>query len=165
MNRKFWFIVINTVNTYRSRSIYSNIYSFHIFSKWLKWVIPLNMKLAILSVIWTMICESFWLGYSNQEIPFMDHSLVIAKGLCIIQWSYEPCCEGPQMTDGSWWRILTKCGPLEEWKANYASILAVRTHEHEHVQYEKAKRYDTGRWTSQVGKCPICYCGRVEGNY
>ena len=37
--------------------------------------------------------------------------------------------------DRSWWRVLTKCGPLEKGMANHFSILALRTHE----QYEKAK--------------------------
>ena len=31
-----------------------------------------------------------------------------------------------------------------------------------HEQYEKAKRYDTERWTPQVGRCPICYGRSVE---
>ena len=56
--------------------------------------------------------------------PFMDHSLVVAKGL---QCSYEPCRVGPPMTDGSWWRVLTKRGPLEEEMANHSSILATGT--------------------------------------
>ena len=29
--------------------------------------------------------------------------------------------------DGSWWRVLTKCGPLEKGVANHFSILALRT--------------------------------------
>ena len=29
--------------------------------------------------------------------------------------------------DGSWWRDLTDCGPLEEGMANHFSILALRT--------------------------------------
>ena len=41
--------------------------------------------------------------------------------------SYEPCCVGPPMMDGSWWRVLTKCGPLEKGMANHFSILALRT--------------------------------------
>ena len=45
----------------------------------------------------------------------------------VTQWSYEPCCVGPPKTDGSWWRVLTKCGPLEEGMANHFSILALRT--------------------------------------
>ena len=30
-------------------------------------------------------------------------------------------------TDGSWWRVLTECGPLERRMANHSSILALRT--------------------------------------
>ena len=37
--------------------------------------------------------------------------------------------------DRSWWRVLTKQGPLEKGMANHFSISALRTHE----QYEKAK--------------------------
>ena len=29
--------------------------------------------------------------------------------------------------DGSWWRVLTKCGPLEKGLASHFSILALRT--------------------------------------
>ena len=43
--------------------------------------------------------------------------------------------------DGSWWRGLTECGPLEKGMANRFSILALGTHE----QYEKVKRQDTER--------------------
>ena len=28
--------------------------------------------------------------------------------------------------DGSWWRVLTKCGPLEKGMANHFSIFALR---------------------------------------
>ena len=42
---------------------------------------------------------------------------------------------GPPKTDRSWWRVLTKRGPLEKEMANHFSILALRSHE----QYEKAK--------------------------
>ena len=35
----------------------------------------------------------------------------------------------------SWWRALTKCGPLEMRMANHFSILALKPHE----QNEKAK--------------------------
>ena len=34
--------------------------------------------------------------------------------------------EGPKM-NGSWWRGLTECGPLEKGMANHFSILALRT--------------------------------------
>ena len=34
---------------------------------------------------------------------------------------------GPPKTVGSWWRVLTKCGPLEKGMGNHFSILALRT--------------------------------------
>ena len=43
------------------------------------------------------------------------------------QWNYEPCCVGPPRMDGSQWRVLTKCGPLEKGIAKHFSILALRT--------------------------------------
>ena len=41
--------------------------------------------------------------------------------------SDEPCHVGPPKTNGSWWRVLTKCSPLEKGMANHFSILALRT--------------------------------------
>ena len=35
-------------------------------------------------------------------------------------------CRAPK-TDWSWWRVLTKCGPVEKGMANHFSILALRT--------------------------------------
>ena len=46
---------------------------------------------------------------------------------CLTQWNYEPCRVGTRKTDGSWWRVLTKCGPLEKGMANHFSTLALRT--------------------------------------
>ena len=34
---------------------------------------------------------------------------------------------GPPRMGGSWWRGLTKCGPLEKGMASHFSILALRT--------------------------------------
>ena len=45
----------------------------------------------------------------------------------LTQWNYEPCHVGSPKTDGSWWRVLTKCGLLEKRMANHFSILALRT--------------------------------------
>ena len=46
---------------------------------------------------------------------------------CLTQWNYEPCCVGTPKMDESWWRVLTKCGPLEKRMANHFSILTMRT--------------------------------------
>ena len=45
---------------------------------------------------------------------------------CLTQWNYEPCLVGLPKIDGPWWRVLTKCGPLEERMAHHSSILAMR---------------------------------------
>ena len=55
---------------------------------------------------------------------------------CLTQWNYEPCCVGPPKTNRSWWRILTKRGPLEKGMENHWVFLPWEPHE----QYEKAKR-------------------------
>ena len=68
--------------------------------------------------------------YLGKRKDHMDHNLGLT------QWNYETCHLGPPKTDGSWWRGLTECGPLEKGMANHFSILALRTHE----QYAKAKR-------------------------
>ena len=45
---------------------------------------------------------------------------------CPAQCNYEPCHVGPLKTDRSWWRVLTKCDPLEKGMANHFNILALR---------------------------------------
>ena len=38
---------------------------------------------------------------------------------CLTQWNYEPSHVGPPKMDMSWWRVLTKHGPLEKGIANH----------------------------------------------
>ena len=47
--------------------------------------------------------------------------------LCLTQWNCKPRCVWSPKTDGSWWRVLTKCGQLEKGMANHFTILALRT--------------------------------------
>ena len=60
---------------------------------------------------------------------------------CLTQGNYEPCHVGPPKMDGSWWRVLTKCDPLEKGMQTISVFLPAEPHEH----WEKAKRYDTER--------------------
>ena len=48
------------------------------------------------------------------------------KGACITQCSYEPHHAGPPKIDRSQWRVLTKCGPLEDGMADHSRILTMR---------------------------------------
>ena len=41
--------------------------------------------------------------------------------------NHEPCHARLPKMDGSWWRVLTKHGPLEKRMTNHFSILALRT--------------------------------------
>ena len=48
---------------------------------------------------------------------------------CLTQWNYEPYRVGPPKTDWSWWKVLTKCGPLENGMANHLVFLPWVPHE------------------------------------
>ena len=63
------------------------------------------------------------------------HWVVIhwVKGAWVTQWSYGPCCAGPPKTERSYWRVLTKHGPLEKEMATPSTILA-------HGWYEEVKK-------------------------
>ena len=74
---------------------------------------PLNLIHQKADRMKTTITEN-WPNWSQGPQP------------CLTQWHYEPCCVGPPKTDGSWWRVLTKHGPLEKEMANHFSILALR---------------------------------------
>ena len=45
----------------------------------------------------------------------------------VTQRNYELYHAEPPKADGSWWKVLTKCAPLEEGMANHISILALRS--------------------------------------
>ena len=56
-----------------------------------------------------------------------------------------------KLKQNSLWRLLTKHGPLEKGMLKTTSaFLPWEPHE----QYEKGKRYNTERWTLQVGRYP-----------
>ena len=57
-------------------------------------------------------------------------------------WSYEPCCVEPPKT-GHGGEVWKKCG---HWRRNWQTTSVFLPWE-PHEEYEKAKRYDTERWT------------------
>ena len=91
-------------------------------------------------------------------ILFFLGMVLIAVSCTMSQISIHSSSGTLSIRSRSWWRGLPKCGPLEKGMANHFSILALRAYE----QYEKAKGYDTERWTPQVGRCPICYWRTVK---
>ena len=56
----------------------------------------------------------------TSQSDHTDHSLVKLN-------ETKPCHVGPPKMAGSWWRVLTKHGPLEKGMASHLSILALRT--------------------------------------
>ena len=59
---------------------------------------PLILKLQRVDRMKTTITEKW--NWSHGPQP------------CLTQWNWEPCHVVPPKTDGSWWRVLTKHGPL-----------------------------------------------------
>ena len=64
-------------------------------------------------------------------------------------------------SDVSQWRVLTKRGPLEEGMPKHSSILVMRTP----WTVWKGKKIWDCKMSPQVEMCPVCYWGRMEGNY
>ena len=95
-----------------------------------------------------------WRSFVHSSVCFCHLFLISsASQPCLTQWNYEPL-----KMDGSWWRVLTKRGPLEKEMANHFSILALRT------PWTVWKGRKIGHWkmNSPVGRCPICYWRSVE---
>ena len=61
-------------------------------------------------------------------------------GYILTQWNYVSCCIGPPKMNGSWWRVLTKRGPLEKGITNHFSILALKN------PMNSMKRWKVWQW-------------------
>ena len=65
-----------------------------------------------------------WFHNSNLCLySHLEKHYIPSSKPCVTQWIYEPCPAGPPERDRSWWRILTKCGPLEKGKPLQHSCL------------------------------------------
>ena len=69
----------------------------------------------------------------------------------------KPSLVGPPKMDVSWWRFWQN---VVHWRREWQTTSIFLPWEH-YEQYEKAKRYDTERWTPQVSRYPICYWRRA----
>ena len=132
----------------------------------------------ILSEVATMTCPS-WVALHGMAHSFieLDKAVIHVIGLvsflwlwfsiwshgpqpCLTQWNYEPCYVGSLKMHGSWWRVLTKCGPLEKEMESHSSILTWRTQR----TVWKSKKIWYRKVSPQGKRCPICCWGRAEGN-
>ena len=80
-----------------------------------------HITLITVSIICLIFLQSFS-SFKNQGI-----NLTLMEEVVLTQWNHEPCHVGPPKMDRSWWKILTKHGPLEKGMPNRFSILALRT--------------------------------------
>ena len=82
----------------------------------------------------------FWNSEENEPLPSQQDHRSLAVDL--------PAQEFTEMEKTRWF--------LDSWFSPQWDKQAPQE------QYEKAKRYDSERWTPPVGRCPICYWRRVE---
>ena len=87
----------------------------------LKWVVEMERVIGSGShrtICWIRVwwCAPSWIT-----------AVLWWRDSCVTQWSYELCPAGPPKMDGSYWRILSKYGPLQKGIANHSSILATGT--------------------------------------
>ena len=91
---------------------------------------------SIVGFVYSSISDFFLSHTSKWYFPFLPFPFSFdfcfpcwsyGSQPCLTQRNYEPCCVGPPKMDESWWRVLTKCGPLEKRMANHFSILTLRT--------------------------------------
>ena len=97
---------------------------------WFQSVCPLMPSLSAYHLTWFSLTLN--VGYL-----FMADTAKCSR--CSLPWTWDissqpclcaiiaACAVEPPKTDGSWWRGLTQCGPLEKGIANHFSILALRT--------------------------------------
>ena len=98
-----------------------------IFSWNIPLVSPICLKRTV--VLPTLLFSSISLHYSLKKAFLFILVIIWSHGPqpCLTQWNYKPCHVGPPKMDVSWWRVLTKHGPLDKEMANHFSIFALRT--------------------------------------
>ena len=83
----------------------------------------------IMSLLFNMLSRlviTFLSRSKHLLISWLQSASVVILEPQKIKSDTKPCCVGPPKTDGSWWRGMTECGPLEKGMANHFSILALR---------------------------------------
>ena len=96
-------------------SIPSHIHNWVLFLLWLYLFI---LSGVISPLISSSILGTYWPGEFIFQCP-------IFLPFHTVHWVLG-CHVGPSKMDGWWWRVLTKCNPLEKGMANHFSILALR---------------------------------------
>ena len=99
-------------------------------------------------------------------LHFFFLGVVLIPASCTMSWAYIHSSSGSQarcLSDLIPWIYLSFLLYNHKefyWRREWQTTSVFLPWE-PHEQYTKAKRYDTERWTPQIGRCPICYWGTV----
>ena len=110
----------------------------------------------------SVVCSDLVTFFDMMSVsnPFMDHSLVMGKGLCNSVKLWALPCGANQ--DG--WVIVKSSERI--WSIGGGKGKPFQDSSCETPwRVSKDKKFDTRRWATQVRRCPLCYGGIVEGNY
>ena len=146
------------------------------FSNAWKWIVKVRMlsRVRLLATPWTAAYQAppsmefprqeYWsgvpLGRRNENHNHRKQTKLITWTTALSNsmklWA---CHVRPPTMDGSWWRVVTKCSPLEKGMAKHFSILSFRT------PWTVWKSKKIGHWKMNypiLGRCPICFWRSVE---
>ena len=103
-----------------------------------------------------LLCIKQWKTQSQKpnQTDHMDHSLVWLNDILSHAVYGHPRQMG--LGGGFWQNVV-------HWRREWQTTSVFLPWE-SHEKYEKVKRYDTERWTPQIGRCPICYRRRVRNS-
>ena len=105
------------------------------------------------AIVWTLFGVAFFgIGMKTDLFQCYGHSWVFQ-----ICWHTE-CSILAAASFRIWNSSAGKKWSTGEGNSNHFSILALRIP----WKYEKAKRFDIKKWTSQVSRCPTCYWRRAK---
>lgn len=107
--------------------------------------------------VWNFMCIYVDI---DMHAPLHGSQPCRAKGAAVTQSRREPCRQGHRRRTGHGAELWQH----EVHRSSARQPTPVFLPPDPHGQYEKAERYNTGRWAAQV-RCPVWYWGRAEGTY
>ena len=124
-------LMISLPSTY-SLGIATSLMAYHEFPLQENFTSVVPNWRTIITNKFTYCCKHSWphirfpnLGISQRDLESQGNLTLKDSGILLQNFHRT---EGKRhKTDGSWWRVLTKCGPLEKGMAKHFSIFASST--------------------------------------
>ena len=122
----------------------------------------------------------------NLDVGYLFMAASAKHSHCCWPWVWVISSRPPLLTLDMGWLLLAAPGPrshclllqylprwtghgrevwqnVVHWRREWQTISIFLPWEpHEEYEYEKTKRPDTERWTSQVSRCPVCFWRSME---